>query len=144
MDEWTSEHVTAWVMSMENMEQKNENSEGPGSIDPKVELYNKVFAAFDENDDGKIAWKEFLKGVINGISDDETGIVIMPPLIWKPLAPEVAKEKASELFAQVSSALIYIGNKIFCTVLYCDHNLTVQSTTCIHFCTARQNLVKNF
>ena len=79
------------------------SADDPASVaDAKTKLYDRIFSAFDEDGDGKIAWKEFLKGVVQGISDDETGIVIMPPLTWEPLEPHIAAEKASELFAEVN------------------------------------------
>ena len=80
-----------------------DNYESGGSMDEgtKQELHDRIFAAFDEDGDGKIAWKEFLKGAVQGIADEKTGLVIMPPLTWEPLECRVAAEKAAELFAEV-------------------------------------------
>ena len=66
--------------SRQALKKDQENIDWMMEIIAGEDLY--AVAAFDEDGDGKIAWKEFLKGAVQGIADEKTGLVIMPPLTW--------------------------------------------------------------
>jgi len=105
---------------------RRRSRKGGGSEARRQELYETVFRALELSEQAKetgaevaaqgspqpgspklppsgdLSWRGFLNGVVHGVKDGETGLVLLKPLVFYSLSARECQDRAKELFAEAT------------------------------------------